>query len=277
QLLDRVLVDLAEPVAGRFVEGSGTHLLEQLLDHGADPHDLGRLLDHGAHSLLLGVLAGLGDPRHAHRSTVRTDDHDLLVASVPVLLLRWLAHHTTVYRAGSAQGQQDLPDHAARLQSGVRLGGIRQWDAVVDDGPNATVGDHRPHLLAHAGDDRRLAARPVHRTTPQLQGGDAAALAHQLVEVDLALGAALQADDQQPAVGGERIDVRGEPLGAHDVEDDVCAVPVGGLLQAGRDVVVVVDHDVRAELAAALQALRGARGGGHPGAQRLGHLDRVGA
>ena len=42
----------------------------------------------------------------------------------------------------------------------------------------------------------------------------------------------------------------GEAPGAHVVQDDVGAVPVGRLLQLGGDVVVVVDHDVGAQLAA---------------------------
>jgi hypothetical protein len=43
-LLHRAVVDLLEPLAGRAVEVGLAHLVEQLLDHGADPHDLGRLL-----------------------------------------------------------------------------------------------------------------------------------------------------------------------------------------------------------------------------------------
>ena len=40
------LVDLLEPVAAGVVERCRAHLLEELLDHGADAHDLGGLLDH---------------------------------------------------------------------------------------------------------------------------------------------------------------------------------------------------------------------------------------
>ena len=39
------LVDLPQAGPGRLVERRAAHLLEELLDHGADPHDLGRLLD----------------------------------------------------------------------------------------------------------------------------------------------------------------------------------------------------------------------------------------
>ncbi len=53
------------------------------------------------------------------------------------------------------------------------------------------------------------------------------ALAQQRVDVELGLGAALHADDDQPPLGGERGHVAVEVLGAHVVEDDVGAVPVG--------------------------------------------------
>ena len=52
---------------------------------------------------------------------------------------------------------------------------------------------------------------------------DPGALAEQLADVELALHAALHADDDQPAVGGERVDVAVEVGGAHDVEDHVGA------------------------------------------------------
>ena len=39
-------VDVAQPVAAGLVQRRRPDLLEQLLDHRADPHDLGRLLDH---------------------------------------------------------------------------------------------------------------------------------------------------------------------------------------------------------------------------------------
>ena len=48
ELADRRRVDVAQPVAAGVVQGRGADLLEQLLDHRADPHDLGRLLDHVA-------------------------------------------------------------------------------------------------------------------------------------------------------------------------------------------------------------------------------------
>ena len=42
ELLDRLLVDRLQPVAAGLVERRRPHLLEQLLDHRADPHDLRR-------------------------------------------------------------------------------------------------------------------------------------------------------------------------------------------------------------------------------------------
>src|SRR5215217_143776 len=45
ELADAGAVDVTQPVAAGVVERRGAHLLEQLLDHGADPHHLRRLFD----------------------------------------------------------------------------------------------------------------------------------------------------------------------------------------------------------------------------------------
>ena len=57
----------------------------------------------------------------------------------------------------------------------------------------------------------------------------AAALAEQLGHVQLALDAALHADDDDPAVVGQRVDIAVQIGGAHDVEDHVGAGAVGRL------------------------------------------------
>src|SRR5699024_6257674 len=79
QFVERLLVDLAEPVAAGLVERCGTHLVEQLFDHGPDAHDLRGFLDIVRHGILLLrrlVLSGVG--RGATWGTVRTDDRDTL-------------------------------------------------------------------------------------------------------------------------------------------------------------------------------------------------------
>ena len=48
-----------------------------------------------------------------------------------------------------------------------------------------------------------------------------AALAHQLREVELGLRARADADHDDPAVGRERVEVRGEVRRADELEDDV--------------------------------------------------------
>ena len=65
-----------------LVERGAAHLVEQLLDHRADPHDLGRLLDQVGR--VGGALAGLVGGRvvvrrHAH--PVGGDDHDALAVA----------------------------------------------------------------------------------------------------------------------------------------------------------------------------------------------------
>jgi hypothetical protein len=147
----------------------------------------------------------------------------------------------------------------------------------VHDRPHPTVGEHRPHLLTHPGHDATLAVGALDRPAAQAHRGDAGPLAQQLVQVQLGLRAALHPDHQQPAVRSQRLDVRGQALGAHVVQDDVGPVPAGGFLERGRHVVVVVDDDVGAQVAAALQPVRRAGGGGHRGPERLGHLDGVAA
>src|SRR5271157_6382514 len=62
ELPDAGRVDLAQPVTAGVVQRGGAHLLEQLLDHRADPHHLGRLLDKVGHRGLVvgGVLLAAG-------------------------------------------------------------------------------------------------------------------------------------------------------------------------------------------------------------------------
>jgi hypothetical protein len=86
QLTDRRGMDVAQPVAARVVQRRRADLLEQLLDHGADPHDLRRLLHHLADGQLpVPVAVAVAPHRHrADRSSVGTHDDDLLRALVAV-------------------------------------------------------------------------------------------------------------------------------------------------------------------------------------------------
>ena len=80
---------------------------------------------------------------------------------------------------------------------------------------------------------------------------------------ELGFRAALHADGDQPAVGGEDVDIAGQVLRAHVVEDDVGTVAVGLVAQPLDEVLLaVVDRDVGAELAAALELGGAARGHG---------------
>ena len=82
-----------------------------------------------------------------------------------------------------------------------------------------------------------------------------------------------RADDDEASQPGEGRDVGVQVLGAHDVEDDVRAVALGGLAQVRGPVVVVVDGDVGAQLAAHLELLLGAGGRRDGAAARLRVLD----
>ncbi len=62
-----VRVDLAQPVAAGVVQRSGPHLLEQLLDHRADPHHLRGLLDEVGQRLAVGVVLTVAVMRDRRR------------------------------------------------------------------------------------------------------------------------------------------------------------------------------------------------------------------
>ncbi|MPM27573.1 hypothetical protein SDC9_74086 [bioreactor metagenome] len=135
------------------------------------------------------------------------------------------------------------------------------------------LGEHRPHRSGHPLADRRLLR---HRPEAQRGGVDAGPLAQQRAQVELTLAAALQADRHLAPADRQGPYVQRQVLGAHDVQDHVCAVAVGHLHDGGHPVAVVVDRVVGAEGAAVVQVLRRAGGGQHGAAQRLAVLDGEG-
>ena len=180
--------------------------------------------------LLLAVLAGSARrDAHSWRSFCRR-----LPAPVPQRPV-----------TGRAPSSSSLPTTPPSSSNACACAASAIGNRGVHDRAHPPVGDHRPHVLA----DRRRRSRafrrpstgrprrPIAVTLPRLR--------QQLADVQLGLHPALHADDQQPAVEGERVEVGGQALGAHVVEDDVGAVAVGGLLQLGGDVVVVVDRRCR--------------------------------
>src|SRR6185312_10101438 len=135
------------------------------------------------------------------------------------------------------------------------------------------VGDHRPDVGDHLGDDLALAAGATDRTRPQRRGDHPCALAEELADVEFALHAALHPDDDQPATGGEGVDVAVEVFGTHDVEDHVgttfAAHPLHEIL------IAVADGDLRAQFGAQVEFVPRPGGDGHPGTERACHLDAV--
>src|SRR5207244_13440789 len=108
------------------------------------------------------------------------------------------------------------------------------------------------------------------RAGAQRAGVDQGALGHQRGQVELAGTAALQADDHEPAVGGERVEVAREVRPTHVVEDAVRA-PTAGLLPYPGDEILgaVIDRDLGAEPPGALALVRAARGGEDAGAEAV--------
>ena len=161
----------------------------------------------------------------------------------------------------------------------MRLRGVRERHRRVDDRADVP-GDHRrPQLFADVGDDLRLLRR---RSGAQGRRGDRLASLHERAEVEFGGRAALHADDDEAAVGGECGDVALEVFGSDDVEDDIGAgrpVRVGAdLVDAGDEVLLaVVDDGVGAEFAAELGLLRGADGDDDLHPEEVRDLDRGGA
>ena len=124
-------MDLGEPGPARLVERGVAHLLEQLLDHRADPHDLGRLLDEVRR--VGGAVAVLGVGRDAH-AVLRHDDDALLVGvslvggrSCSSGVMPFILPHEPIHRGrgpdrcgdrsvGPAGQRRSAPDRRGRQQ-----------------------------------------------------------------------------------------------------------------------------------------------------------------
>src|SRR6478752_7718622 len=179
--------------------------------------------------------------------------------SGPITTTRWLdASVITISPLWSSRllvrcAQHDLADVAALGQPAVRLGGLPHVQHGVDHRPDVTGFDHRPESLPDLGDDFALRAWPRHG--PRTQGGrdDARPLTQQGVDIELGGGAALHPDDHQPAAVGERVDVAGQILGAHHVENDVHPPPFGGRLHLLDKVLLdIVDGELSAQVSTGL-------------------------
>src|SRR3954451_24473153 len=96
-------------------------------------------------------------------------------------------------RAGSGRSttgrchQHDLADDTARVERGVRLGGLLDREGVLHDRTDPAVADHRPHQGAHRLDDPALALRTVDRPAAQPHRRHPAPSAQQGGNVELAL------------------------------------------------------------------------------------------
>ena len=240
--LIEALVDLLEPVAAGLVERGGLHLLEQLADHAADPHHLGRLLDEvgeaRSSSLLLRRAGrpGVGDAAWSiadagtepMRLAVGAEDDDLLLLARPAAR-SWANPRRETARARSGRRRRlrwcstILPDVVAGLHQRVRGGRLverhRGRARSGGPGPRATSGQTCSTTDAQIA---RLVRRPAgpaawwRCTAPRLRSS--------APRSSSPLRAALHADDDEPALGGQRVDVAAEVRGAHVVEDDVGAV-----------------------------------------------------
>ncbi len=116
--------------------------------------------------------------------------------------------------------------------------------------------------------------RSVDRPATQRGADHREPFADQLADVELALDAALHADDHQPAVGRQRVEIAVEVGRSHDVEDHVGTGAVGRLPQPLDEVLVaVVDEDVGPELTAEVQLLGGSGRHRDDATALLGDLD----
>src|SRR3954454_4773623 len=125
--------------------------------------------------------------------------------------------------ASTLRSEDDLPDVVTGLHDSVRLRDLLKRQAGMHQRLDRAVGDERPDILDRRGADRRLLLR---RASPQRRGDHSSSLAHQYAEIDLTLGPTLHPDHHEPSFDGERVEVAGQVLGAHVVEDDVGAAAV---------------------------------------------------
>src|SRR5881394_1188719 len=79
-------MDVAQPRPARIVERRRTDLVEQLLDHAADPHDLVRPAHHLADLQGGGLVVLVGHTVRRHGEPVGADDDDAWFALVRLSL-----------------------------------------------------------------------------------------------------------------------------------------------------------------------------------------------
>src|SRR2546428_13295650 len=170
-----------------------------------------------------------------------------------------------------ADAQHDLPEVRARLHQAMRLGRRGERQDAGDRGAQPARGERgteaRPEALHDPGllPDRAAAQRRADEREPADQ---------KLRQVHLALGAAHEADHDEPPAGRERGQVLREIGGADVVEDDVDAAPAGWLAGPGAEVLAtVVDGGRRAERHALPALLLAAGGGGAEAAGPAAHAE----
>src|SRR5450759_1042200 len=154
---------------------------------------------------------------------------------------------------GASLGDQySLAARGAGLEPLVSSAYVVEREALLGWQLDAARLVHRPHVTRHHRHHLDLAFQ---RAEPQRCCGDKGVLREQRVEVEGALAAALEPDDDEAAVAGERSDVGLEVLRTHDVEQHIDAATPGRLLHRRRPVLVVVDRDVRAQRPALVELL----------------------
>jgi len=87
----------------------------------------------------------------------------------------------------------------------VSVGDLSEVEAGLRRDSQPTGGDQRPDELGYASANFRLLS---YRTSPQAGCGDRGAFGEQPIQVQGAFASALQADDDQSAVGGQRGHIR---------------------------------------------------------------------
>src|SRR5699024_8457205 len=123
-------------------------------------------------------------------------------------------------RVRSGEVEQDLADVLGGLHLAVGRGGLGEGVAGLDQRADLAGLEPRPDVLSNLRDDPRLV---LQRSGAQGGHDNTTPLGEQGTEVELALAAAEQADDDQSTVGGQRPHVGLEVLRPDDVEDDVRA------------------------------------------------------
>src|SRR5699024_6970711 len=116
----------------------------------------------------------------------------------------------------ASAGQQNLAENIACFQRSMRISHCVHGDPLLDHGAHGTPLDEWPEVFSNSSNDTFFL---LHRARSQSGGRDTGPLGDQPPQVELTLGSPLHSDHDEPAAGGERIDIAAQVFRTHVVEN----------------------------------------------------------